>query len=40
MKLSPRDLQEPKHDTQNWLTANNNNGQNYDVMIIRLHADY
>ena len=22
----------PKHDTQNWFTANNNNGENYDVI--------
>ena len=21
----------PKRETQNWLTANNNNGENYDV---------
>ena len=25
-------FKEPKHDTQNWFTANNNNGQNYDVI--------
>ena len=22
----------PKHDTQNWFTANNNNSENYDVI--------
>ena len=22
----------PKHDAQNWPTANNNNGENYDVI--------
>ena len=22
----------PKHDAQNWFTANNNNGENYDVI--------
>ena len=22
----------PKHDTQNWFTANNSNGENYDVI--------
>ena len=25
-------FKEPKHDTQNWLTANNNNSQNCDVI--------
>ena len=25
-------LKEPKHDTQNWFTANNNNSQNCDVI--------
>ena len=25
-------FKEPKHYTQNWFTANNNNGENYDVI--------
>ena len=25
-------FKEPKHDTQNWLTANNNNSENCDVI--------
>ena len=25
-------FKEPKHDTQNWFTANNNNSQNYDII--------
>ena len=34
-------FKEPKHDTQNWLTANNNNSQNCDVIrFARLSVSY